>query len=63
MQLSGQFHAVAALPLVKTPPSKFFIEFCRSNSGIVGSNRSQDVFICMRIFCVRVVLCRLTPSG
>jgi hypothetical protein len=31
--------------------------FARSNTGIVGSNPTQDMDVCLRSFCVFVVLC------
>jgi hypothetical protein len=31
--------------------------FCRSNSGIVGSNPIQGMDVCVRLFCVCRVLC------
>jgi hypothetical protein len=31
--------------------------FARSNSGIVGSNPTRDMDVCVRLFCVCVVLC------
>jgi hypothetical protein len=29
----------------------------RSNTGIVGSNPTRDMYVCVRLFCVCVVLC------
>jgi hypothetical protein len=31
--------------------------FTRSNSGIVGSNLTQGMAVCVRLLCVCVVLC------
>jgi hypothetical protein len=31
--------------------------FARSNTGNVGSNPTQDMDVCVRFFCVCVVLC------
>jgi hypothetical protein len=31
--------------------------FARSNAGIVDSNPTQDMDVCVRLFCVYVVLC------
>jgi hypothetical protein len=31
--------------------------FARSNTGIVGSNRTQGMDVCVRLLCVCVVLC------
>jgi hypothetical protein len=41
--------------------SKAWIVFARSDAGIVGSNptRCMDVCVCVRLFCVCVVLCAL----
>jgi hypothetical protein len=33
------------------------IVFIRSNAGIVGSNPTQGMDVCVHLFCVRVVLC------
>jgi hypothetical protein len=30
--------------------------FARSNTGIVGSNATQGMDVCVRLFCVRVAL-------
>jgi hypothetical protein len=32
--------------------------FARSNTGIVGSNPTHGMDVCLRLFCVCVVLCR-----
>jgi hypothetical protein len=37
--------------------SKAGIVFARSNAGIVSSNPTRDMDICLRLFCVYVVLC------
>jgi hypothetical protein len=37
--------------------SKAWTAFARSNAGIVGSNPTQGMDICMRLFCVCVALC------
>jgi hypothetical protein len=31
--------------------------FARSNTGVVGSNPTQDMDVCVHLFCVYVVLC------
>jgi hypothetical protein len=31
--------------------------FARSNSGIVGSNPTQGMDVCVRLFCICAVLC------
>jgi hypothetical protein len=41
--------AVAALSKVRTV-------FVRSNAGIVGSNPTQGMDVCVRLFCVCVVM-------
>jgi hypothetical protein len=37
--------------------------FPRSNTGIVGSNSTGDMDVCVRLFCVCVVLCVGTGLG
>jgi hypothetical protein len=37
--------------------SRALTVFSRSNSGIVGSNPAQGMGVCVRLFCVCVVLC------
>jgi hypothetical protein len=37
--------------------SKAWNFFARSNTGIVGSNPTQDMDVCVRLFCVSVALC------
>jgi hypothetical protein len=37
--------------------SKALTVFARSNAGIVGSIPIQGMDVCVRLFCVRVVLC------
>jgi hypothetical protein len=37
--------------------SKVLNIFVRSNAGIVGSNPTQGMDVCVRLFCVCVVLC------
>jgi hypothetical protein len=38
-------------------PSKIRTDFTSSNSGIVGSNPTKDMDVCVRFLCVCVVLC------
>jgi hypothetical protein len=38
-------------------PSKAWTVFAPSISGIVGSNSTQGMDVCVRLFCVCVVLC------
>jgi hypothetical protein len=44
-------------PITVTARSKEWTVFTRSNAGIVGSNPTQGMDVCVRIFCVCVVLC------
>jgi hypothetical protein len=47
------------LPITAAAPSKAWTVFARSNAGIVGSNptRGMDVCVCLFCVCVCVVLC------
>jgi hypothetical protein len=36
---------------------KAWTVFARSNAGIVGSNPTQRMDVCVRLFCVCVILC------
>jgi hypothetical protein len=38
-------------------PSKAWSVFARSNTGIVGSNPTQGMGVCVRLFCVCDFLC------
>jgi hypothetical protein len=40
-----------------TSPSKARTVFARSNAGIVGSNPTQGMDICVHLICVCVILC------
>jgi hypothetical protein len=40
-----------------TVRSKARTVFARSNAGIVGSNPTQGMDVCLRLFCVCVALC------
>jgi hypothetical protein len=44
-------------PITVTAPSKSWTVFARSNTGVVGSNPTQGMDVCVRLFCVYVVLC------
>jgi hypothetical protein len=44
-------------PITVAAGSKAWTLFARSNAGIVGSNRTQGMDVCVRLFCVCVVLC------
>jgi hypothetical protein len=37
--------------------SKALTALVCSNTGIVGSNPTQGMYVCVRLFCVYVVLC------
>jgi hypothetical protein len=45
------------LPITVAARSKAWTLFAPSNAGIVGSNPSQGVDVCVRLLCVYVVLC------
>jgi hypothetical protein len=45
------------LPITVAARSKSWIVFACSNAGIVGSNPTQGMDVCVRLFCVCVVLC------
>jgi hypothetical protein len=45
------------MPVKVTAPSKAWTVFARSKAGIVGWNPIQDMDVCVRSFCVCVVLC------
>jgi hypothetical protein len=44
-------------PITVAARSKTWNVFARSNAGILGSNPIQGMDVCMRLFCVYVVLC------
>jgi hypothetical protein len=44
-------------PIKVAARSKAWTVFARSNVGIVGLNPTQGMDVCVRLFCVRVVLC------
>jgi hypothetical protein len=44
-------------PIAVAARSKAWTVFAHSNTEIVGSNRTQDMDVCVRLFCVYVVLC------
>jgi hypothetical protein len=47
-----------AWPTTVTAQSKAWIVFARSNIGVVGSNPTRGMDVCMRLFCVySVVVC------
>jgi hypothetical protein len=50
------FHAECQ-PTTVTARSQAWTVFARSNTGIMGSNPTQGMDVCLRLFCVCVVLC------
>jgi hypothetical protein len=44
-------------PITVVARSKAWAVFPRSNTGVVGSNPTQGMDVCVRLFCVCVVLC------
>jgi hypothetical protein len=44
-------------PITVAAGSKAWSALARSNGGIVGSNPTQGMDVCVRLFCVYVVLC------
>jgi hypothetical protein len=44
-------------PITVAARSKAWTVFARSNTGIVGSNPTRGMDVCVRLFCVCVVLC------
>jgi hypothetical protein len=51
----------APAPITVAARSKAWNIFARSNTGIVVSNPAQGMDVCLRLFCVCVVLCRSRP--
>jgi hypothetical protein len=45
------------LPITVDARSKAWTVFARSDAGIVSSNPTQVMDVCVRLFCVCVVLC------
>jgi hypothetical protein len=45
------------MPITVGARCKAWIVFARSKTEIVGSNLAQGVDVCVRLFCVCVVLC------
>jgi hypothetical protein len=44
------------MPIRVSALSKAWTVFARSNAGILGSNSTQGMDVCVRLFCVCVVL-------
>jgi hypothetical protein len=49
-------HHITVVPVTVAPRSKASTLFARSNSGNVGSNPTQCMDVCVRLFCGYVVL-------
>jgi hypothetical protein len=45
------------LPITVAAQCKAWTAFVRSGSGVVGSDPTRGMFVCVRLFCVCVVLC------
>jgi hypothetical protein len=45
------------LPITVAELSKAWTTFARLNAGLVGSNPTQGMDVCVRLFCVCAVLC------
>jgi hypothetical protein len=61
-QNAGQNHNIKVAnrafgPITVAARSKAWTVFAHSNTGIVGSNPVQLMDVCVRLFCVYVVLC------
>jgi hypothetical protein len=54
---SSCHNVVLILGITVAARSKAWTVFARSNAGIVGSNTAQGMDVCVRLFCVCVVLC------
>jgi hypothetical protein len=53
-----ELYYVFRVPITVAARSEAWTVFTRSNAGIVGSNPTQRMDVCVRFFCVCVVLCR-----
>jgi hypothetical protein len=42
--------------------AKAWTIFARSNTGIMGSNPTQDMDVCVRLFCLHAVVCVQTAA-
>jgi hypothetical protein len=47
----------ACMPITVAARSKAWTIFARSSTGVVGSNPARGMCVCIRLFCVCVVLC------
>jgi hypothetical protein len=48
-------------PVTADAPSKEWNSFVSSNTVILGSNPTRGIYVCLRLFCIYVVLCRQRP--
>jgi hypothetical protein len=46
------------LPVTVASRSEAWNVFARMNTGIVGSNPTRGMDVCLRLFCLCVVLCK-----
>jgi hypothetical protein len=49
---------VVCMPITVAAQPKAWTVFARSNTGVVGSNHTRGMDVCLRLFCIFVVLCR-----
>jgi hypothetical protein len=45
------------LQITVSARSKAWTVFARSNTRLVGSNPTRGMDVCVRLFCVRIVMC------
>jgi hypothetical protein len=50
-------HETQLRPITVAARSEARTVFARSNTEIVGSNPTREIHVCMRLFCICVVLC------
>jgi hypothetical protein len=48
---------VIELPITMAAPSKAWTVFAHSNTGVMGSNPTRGMGVCVGLFCVCIVLC------
>jgi hypothetical protein len=58
-QYSSDFWVICrrVRPITMATRSMAWTVFARSNTGVVGSNHNQGMNVCVRLFCICVVLC------
>jgi hypothetical protein len=49
------------VPVTVAAPAKVWTIFARSNTAIVGSNPTQGMDVCVRLFCLCCSVCRQRP--